>query len=173
MSIYLQRWSEKHEKMQGLGDTPSHWPIIRMTLSKWLYTLFCSIEKQISDTMKKAFWDSLQEKLSSQPPDYSHALVLIEEVREVRIITVINFNSVWHGEPTALSINQPPLVRILSKDNIFTCQLDGLKCFALGYCHPPVTLDYENLPLFRTNLSISGKIYGLSLSLVRLLQFIW
>ena len=38
---------------------------------------------------------------------------------------------------------------------------------------PPVTLDYENLPLFRTNLCIPGKIYGLILSLVRLLQFIY
>ena len=122
--------------------------------------------------MKKAFWDSLQEKLSSQPPDYSHALVLIEEVREVRIITVINFNSVMTWRTYCL-VNQSPLVRILSKENIFTCQLDCFKCFAHGYCHPPVTLDYENLPLFRTNLCISGKIYGLILSLVRLLQFIY
>ena len=122
--------------------------------------------------MKKAFWDSLQEKLSSQPPDYSHALVLIEEVREVRIITVINFNSVMTWRTYCL-VNQPSLVRILSKENIFTCQLDGLKCFALGYCHPPVTLDYENLLLFRTNLCIPGKIYRLILSLVRLLQFIY
>ena len=84
--------------------------------SFWLCSFVdCSIEKQISDTMKKAFWDSLQEKLSSQPPDYSHALVLIEEVREVRIITVINFNSVMTWRTYCL-VNQPSLVRILSTD---------------------------------------------------------
>ena len=96
--------------------------------SFWLCPIVdCSIEKQISDTMKKAFWDSLQEKLSSQPADYSHALVLIEEVREVRIITVINFNSVmkiicllWADEPTALSINHLLSEYCPLMDNIFT-----------------------------------------------------
>ena len=33
--------------------------------------------------MQRAFWDSLQEKLDEDPPDYSHALVLFQEVKEV------------------------------------------------------------------------------------------
>ncbi|XP_070189597.1 T-complex protein 11-like protein 1 isoform X2 [Littorina saxatilis] len=41
-----------------------------------------SIEKQVKEVMQKAFWDALEAKLSQDPPDYSHALVLIEEVKE-------------------------------------------------------------------------------------------
>ncbi|ELU14255.1 hypothetical protein CAPTEDRAFT_97119, partial [Capitella teleta] len=41
-----------------------------------------SIEKQVKDTMQKAFWDALREKLGEDPPDFSHAMVLLEEVKE-------------------------------------------------------------------------------------------
>lgn len=41
-----------------------------------------SIEKRVREVMHKAFWDSLEAKLNDSPPDYSHALVLIEEVKE-------------------------------------------------------------------------------------------
>lgn len=33
--------------------------------------------------MHKAFWDSLESKLEEDPPNYSHAIVLIKEVKEV------------------------------------------------------------------------------------------
>ena len=33
--------------------------------------------------MRKAFWDILQEKLNQDPPDYSHAIALLQEVKEV------------------------------------------------------------------------------------------
>ena len=33
--------------------------------------------------MKQAFWDALQEKLREEPPDFSHAVVLLEEVKQV------------------------------------------------------------------------------------------
>ena len=33
--------------------------------------------------MHKAFWDSFSEKVSEDPPDYSQAVVLINEVKEV------------------------------------------------------------------------------------------
>ena len=33
--------------------------------------------------MHKAFWDALKEKLDEDPPDFSHALVLLQEVKEV------------------------------------------------------------------------------------------
>ncbi|CAH1798477.1 unnamed protein product [Owenia fusiformis] len=42
-----------------------------------------SIEKQVKEVMHKAFWDSLSEKLSAEPPDYSHAVVLLEEVKQM------------------------------------------------------------------------------------------
>jgi len=33
--------------------------------------------------MHKAFWDVLEEKLAEDPPDYSHAMVLLDEVKRV------------------------------------------------------------------------------------------
>ena len=42
-----------------------------------------SLEKRVSDMMRKAFWDILQEKLNEDPPDYSHALQLLEEMKQV------------------------------------------------------------------------------------------
>ena len=36
--------------------------------------------------MHKAFWDALREKLSDDPPDYSFALQLIAEVKQVNLI---------------------------------------------------------------------------------------
>ena len=45
----------------------------------------CSIAKQVREVMHKAFWDSLEAKLAEDPPDFSHALVLIEEVKEVNL----------------------------------------------------------------------------------------
>ncbi|XP_076467122.1 T-complex protein 11-like protein 1 [Babylonia areolata] len=48
-----------------------------------------SIEKQVRDVMHKAFWDSLESKLAQDPPDFSHALVLIEEVKEVLLMLLL------------------------------------------------------------------------------------
>ena len=44
----------------------------------------CSAERQVEETMRRAFWDVLDEKLRAEPPDYSHALVLVDEIRQVR-----------------------------------------------------------------------------------------
>jgi hypothetical protein len=41
-----------------------------------------SIEKVIKDTMHRAFWDILRSQLSSQPPVYDHALVLLADIKE-------------------------------------------------------------------------------------------
>ena len=50
---------------------------------------FCvSLEGQIKDVMHKAFWDSLAESLQEDPPDYTHALVLLKEVKEVITVAV-------------------------------------------------------------------------------------
>ena len=39
--------------------------------------------RQVRDTMRRAFWDALQEKLREDPPDLSHAVVLLQEVKQV------------------------------------------------------------------------------------------
>lgn len=41
-----------------------------------------SIHKQVKEIIHKAFWDAFQEKITQDPPEYSHAVVLIEEVKE-------------------------------------------------------------------------------------------
>ena len=56
--------------------------MLLMTNFPFLIVL-CSIEKQVREVMHKAFWDALEAKLNEDPPDFSHALVLIEEVKEV------------------------------------------------------------------------------------------
>ena len=38
--------------------------------------------------MHRAFWDAFQEKITEDPPDYSQAVVLIQEVKEVTILLV-------------------------------------------------------------------------------------
>ncbi|XP_050443731.1 T-complex protein 11-like protein 1 isoform X2 [Adelges cooleyi] len=38
--------------------------------------------KQVKDTMHKAFWDLLRAQLNSDPPVYSQAMILLEEIRE-------------------------------------------------------------------------------------------
>ncbi len=48
-----------------------------------VFSSFCSIQKKVGDIMKEAFWDALQEKLREDPPDFSHAIVLLEEVKQV------------------------------------------------------------------------------------------
>ena len=45
--------------------------------------VYYSIEKQVKDIMHRAFWDAFQEKITEDPPDYSQAVVLIQEVKEV------------------------------------------------------------------------------------------
>ncbi|XP_024860038.1 T-complex protein 11-like protein 1 isoform X2 [Kryptolebias marmoratus] len=40
-----------------------------------------SLEGRVKDIVYQVFWDSLQEQLSSDPPNYSHALVLLQEVK--------------------------------------------------------------------------------------------
>ncbi|KAK3593201.1 hypothetical protein CHS0354_002727 [Potamilus streckersoni] len=41
-----------------------------------------SVQRQVKEIMHKAFWDALETKLREDPPDYTHALVLIQEVKE-------------------------------------------------------------------------------------------
>ncbi|XP_062997565.1 T-complex protein 11 homolog [Elgaria multicarinata webbii] len=41
-----------------------------------------SLESRMKETLHKAFWDSLREQLSKMPPDYSHAIKLLQEIKK-------------------------------------------------------------------------------------------
>lgn len=43
----------------------------------------CSLEGKGKDTMPSDFWDHLKEQLSAVPPDFSCALELLKEIKEV------------------------------------------------------------------------------------------
>ncbi|XP_029288420.1 T-complex protein 11 X-linked protein 1-like [Cottoperca gobio] len=40
-----------------------------------------SLEGRVTEIVHRAFWDSLQEQLNNNPPNYSHAIVLLQEVK--------------------------------------------------------------------------------------------
>ncbi|XP_069546725.1 T-complex protein 11-like protein 1 [Brachyistius frenatus] len=40
-----------------------------------------SLEDRVTAIVHRAFWDSLQEQLSSDPPNYDHAVILLQEVK--------------------------------------------------------------------------------------------
>uniref|UniRef100_A0A8D0GBT0 T-complex protein 11 n=1 Tax=Sphenodon punctatus TaxID=8508 RepID=A0A8D0GBT0_SPHPU len=42
-----------------------------------------SLESSVKETLHKAFWDSLKEQLSASPPDYKHAIKLLQEIKEI------------------------------------------------------------------------------------------
>uniref|UniRef100_A0A8D0DG14 T-complex 11 n=1 Tax=Salvator merianae TaxID=96440 RepID=A0A8D0DG14_SALMN len=41
-----------------------------------------SLESRVKETLHKAFWDSLREQLTKMPPDYTHAIKLLQEIKE-------------------------------------------------------------------------------------------
>jgi T-complex protein 11 len=61
----------------------------------------------VKEMMHKAFWDVLKEELNQNPPEYSRALVLLEEIKDVNNISHIlallyqiiinNFSSLLSG----------------------------------------------------------------------------
>ncbi|KAG7493657.1 hypothetical protein JOB18_014142 [Solea senegalensis] len=40
-----------------------------------------SLEGRVTQIVHRAFWDSLQEQLNSHPPNYTHAVILLQEVK--------------------------------------------------------------------------------------------
>ncbi|XP_042321191.1 T-complex protein 11 homolog [Sceloporus undulatus] len=42
-----------------------------------------SLESRVKETLHKAFWDNLREQLSKIPPDYAHAIKLLQEIKEI------------------------------------------------------------------------------------------
>lgn len=43
-----------------------------------------SLQSKVKEIMHKAFWDVLASRLNEDPPDYTQALVLLEEIKEVK-----------------------------------------------------------------------------------------
>ncbi|XP_030635669.1 T-complex protein 11-like protein 2 [Chanos chanos] len=41
-----------------------------------------SLEKRVKDIVHKAFWDCLESELNDDPPEYEHAIKLLEEIRD-------------------------------------------------------------------------------------------
>lgn len=39
----------------------------------------------MTEIVHRAFWDSLQEQLNCDPPNYSHAVILLQEVKTVSV----------------------------------------------------------------------------------------
>ncbi len=53
--------------------------------------MYYSIEGQIHETVHKAFWNSLKEDFEKNPIEYKHALILINDAKQVTKLE--NF---WH-----------------------------------------------------------------------------
>lgn len=51
--------------------------------NNWLISPFYSLEGKVKETMHNAFWDHLKEQLSASPPDFSCAVELLKEIKEV------------------------------------------------------------------------------------------
>ncbi|XP_035203186.1 T-complex protein 11 homolog isoform X2 [Oxyura jamaicensis] len=41
-----------------------------------------SLENRVKETLHEAFWDSLKEQISANPPDYTQAIQLLQEIKE-------------------------------------------------------------------------------------------
>ncbi|XP_033100505.1 T-complex protein 11-like protein 1 isoform X2 [Anneissia japonica] len=52
-----------------------------------------SLEKQLRDVMHKAFWDSLQDDLHEDPPNYNRAISLLGEIKETLEMLILPQNS--------------------------------------------------------------------------------
>lgn len=46
------------------------------------------IERAVSDCMHQAYWDKLKEDFAQDPPDYSHAVMLLEDIKKVCVTFV-------------------------------------------------------------------------------------
>lgn len=57
----------------------------------------------MTEIVHRAFWDSLQEQLNSDPPNYNHAVILLQEVKTV---------SVYGNKSEALVAEQEGLLRL-------------------------------------------------------------
>lgn len=50
-----------------------------------------SLEHRVKEIMHKAFWDYMEDQLKGDPPTYTHAIKLLAEIKEVKLlITAVN-----------------------------------------------------------------------------------
>ena len=66
-----------------------------------ILSIYFRLEKQVRDVVHKAFWDKLREELSQDPPVFSQALSLIQEVKEVHVC-LINVNDKALGSESCI-----------------------------------------------------------------------
>ena len=45
--------------------------------------LVCSLEECVTDSLHRAFWDNVRQQLENDPPNYTQALGLLAEVKQV------------------------------------------------------------------------------------------
>ena len=45
--------------------------------------LYLSIEKQIKETVHKAFWDMLKQDFEKDPVEYEHSFIILNEAKQV------------------------------------------------------------------------------------------
>ncbi|XP_059034539.1 T-complex protein 11 homolog isoform X2 [Mustela lutreola] len=57
-----------------------------------------SLEGKVKETMHNAFWDHLKEQLSATPPDFSCALELLKEIKEILLSLLLPRQSRLRGE---------------------------------------------------------------------------
>ncbi|GIX69048.1 t-complex protein 11-like protein 1 [Caerostris darwini] len=61
-----------------------------------------SLEEKVKEICHKAFWDLLSEQLSSEPPVYDQAMVLLKEVKELLIWLLLPHNTRLKNEINAV-----------------------------------------------------------------------
>ncbi|XP_029769211.1 T-complex protein 11 homolog isoform X2 [Terrapene carolina triunguis] len=57
-----------------------------------------SLESRVKETLHKAFWDSLKEQLSASPPDYTHVIQLLQEIKETILSLLLPRHSRLRGQ---------------------------------------------------------------------------
>lgn len=77
------RREHKHHPNYTITATPA--ALRRFSLFRAAFHPFslCSLENRVTQIVHRAFWDGLQEQLSRDPPDYKHAVVLLQEIKTV------------------------------------------------------------------------------------------
>ncbi|KAI3369812.1 hypothetical protein L3Q82_024641 [Scortum barcoo] len=66
-----------NQRDESTDDSPADLP----RLEKLDSPTGTNLEGRVTEIVHRAFWDCLQEQLNRDPPDYSHAVVLLQEVK--------------------------------------------------------------------------------------------
>ena len=58
--------------------------------SVYCYNCDSSLEKHVREIVHKAFWEKLAEELNQDPPNYTQALALIADVKQVWLAAIFS-----------------------------------------------------------------------------------